>query len=161
MDEIYFAKLKENAKIPSKREEDGAYDLYACFDEDYIMITPFTSKLIPTGIASAFSDKYVAIFRERGSTGIKNIKINAGVIDSGYRNEWFVLIYNANEAPLYIAKNPSIIMETFGIVYPCEKAIAQFLLIEVPKIKVIEKSYEELFDMKSERGLGKLGSSGK
>jgi len=36
--QIYFAKVKQNAIIPSKREEDGCYDVYACFDEDYITI---------------------------------------------------------------------------------------------------------------------------
>jgi len=163
MENIYFAKIKKNAKIPTKREEDGAFDLYACFYEDYMMIEPFTSKLIPTGIASAFSDNYVAVFRERGSTGIKNIKINAGVVDSGYRDEWFVLLYNANDIPLFIAKNPNHVKAkySYGIIYPYEKAIAQFLLIETPKVKIVEKSYEELLKVKSERGLGKLGSSGK
>ena len=35
---IKFAKVKPNAKIPTKREEDAGYDIYACFDEDYITI---------------------------------------------------------------------------------------------------------------------------
>lgn len=38
MNSIYFAKLKDEAIIPSKREEDGAFDVYACFDEPYKMI---------------------------------------------------------------------------------------------------------------------------
>ena len=29
MDRLIFAKMKSNAVIPSKREEDGCYDIYA------------------------------------------------------------------------------------------------------------------------------------
>ena len=64
--EIYFAKIKPTAIIPSKREEDTGYDLYPCFEEDFITIKPHESKLISTGIASAFSDEYGLIFYERG-----------------------------------------------------------------------------------------------
>jgi dUTP pyrophosphatase len=45
--------------------------------------------------------------------------------------------------------------------YPYEKAIAQALVVPVPKTTVEEISYEELQNIKSERGLGALGSSGK
>lgn len=73
-----FAKVRANAIIPSKRDSDAGYDVYANFEEEYIIIQPQTSKLIPTGIASAFSPDYVVLLEERGSTGIKNIKRNAG-----------------------------------------------------------------------------------
>ena len=53
-DKIYFAKMKENAIIPSKKKEDAGYDLYACFDEDYFVIEPFKTRPVPTGIACAF-----------------------------------------------------------------------------------------------------------
>ncbi len=170
-DIIYFSKLKDNAKIPSKRDEDAAFDIYACFDEDYIEIKPHESKLIPTGIASAFDKKYGMIFRERGSTGVKNLKINAGVVDSGYRNEIFVCLYNANINNIRIAKKkfcednytPEEIEKyiKLGYIYPYEKAIAQALLIPVPETKVVEISYDELKNITSERGMGSLGSSNK
>ena len=41
MNKIYWAKVKEQAIIPTKREEDAGYDLYPCFEEDYIEIVPF------------------------------------------------------------------------------------------------------------------------
>ena len=47
------------------------------------------------------------------------------------------------------------------ILYPYEKAIAQFVMIEVPKFIEREVSLEELQSIKSERGMGALGSSGK
>lgn len=47
------------------------------------------------------------------------------------------------------------------IIKPLNKAITQFVMLPVPKMNVKEVTYEELKNMKSERGLGKLGSSGK
>ena len=48
-----------------------------------------------------------------------------------------------------------------ALIYPYSKAIAQALVVPVPKTKVTEISYDELKDIKSERGLGALGSSNK
>jgi dUTP pyrophosphatase len=161
---IKFAKVNPNAKIPIKRLEDAAMDIYACFDNDWICIPPHTSKLIPTGIASAFDPDWAIVFRERGSTGVKNIKINAGVIDSGFRGEYFVSLYNGNDVPLYIAKylNGEQAPEPKNaIVYPYSKAIAQALIVPVPEVAIEEMSYAELQQIPSERGLGQIGSSGK
>lgn len=161
---IYFAKMKDTAIIPSKRMEDGAFDIYACFAEDYIVLAPHETKMIPTGLASAFSSDYVAILKERGSTGTKGIGQRAGVIDSGYRGEWLVPLTNLNEAALVICKATALEENKFAdnsIIYPYEKAIAQCILVEVPKMVTSEISYEELLKFESERGTGRLGSSGK
>ncbi len=164
---IYFAKLKEGAIIPSKREEDGAFDIYACFEEDYMLLEPHQTLMVPTGIASAFSADYVALLKERGSTGTKGIGQRAGVIDSGYRGEWLMPITNHNEVPLFIMKQegkvPAELEEKRqrAIIYPYEKALSQCILVEVPKLKINEVSYETLLGFKSERGTGRLGSSGK
>lgn len=161
---IKFAKVKEGAVVPSKRDEDVGFDIYACFEEDWIEIKPHTSKLIPTGIASAFDKELGVVFRERGSTGVKNIKVNAGVIDSGFRNEWFVSLYNGNDVSVYITKfmngeqSPE---DKNAILYSYEKGIAQALLIPVPKTEIVEVSYDELKEIESERGMGMLGSSNK
>ena len=162
---IKFAKVNPNATIPSKELEDMGYDIYSCFSEDNFIINPFESRLVPTGIASAFDSDYGLIFRERGSTAIKNIKINAGVIDSGFRNEIFVSIYNANAKPLIITKETNLntlkILEEDYVVYPYTKAIVQGILLPVPTTDVEEYTYEELFKIPSKRGTGMLGSSNK
>lgn len=161
---IKFAKTHWDAKIPSKRVEDAALDLYAAFDEDWMVIEPHTSKLIPTGIASAFGPEWALVFRERGSTGTKNIKINAGVIDSGFRAPIFVSLYNGNDVPVYIAKyldgeqSPCV---DDAIIYPYDKAIAQALVVPVPEVEIEEIHYLELQQIPSERGMGMLGSSQK
>lgn len=163
---IKFAKVRPEAKIPTKRKEDAGFDLYAYLEEyeDWICIPPHSSKLIPTGIASTFDSNWAIVFRERGSTGVKNMKINAGVIDSGFRGEFFISLYNGNDAPVYITKymdGEQAPEPKNAILYPCSKAIAQALVIPVPKVNVEEISYEELKNIPSERGMGALGSSNK
>ncbi len=169
MTNVKFAKVKSDAKIPSKRDEDMGFDIYACFDEDYIVINPHETKLIPTGIASACDSDHGFLVFERGSTGSKGIARRCGVIDSGYRNEWFIGLTNTTNKVMFISKlseretydkyYDDVMPESF--IYPYSKAIAQALVIPVPKVKVEEISYEELQNIKSERGLGALGSSGK
>ena len=183
---VKFAKVKEGAIIPSKRKEDAGYDIYPCFEQDYIKIEPHETVMIPTGIASSFSEDYVMELKERGSTGTKGIAQRCGVIDSGFRNEWQVPITNTTEQAIYIMKNNYDIIEYDGyteyvyphyniqrtngiiirpstppIIYPYEKAICQALLLPVPETDIEEISYEELKLIKSERGNGMLGSSGK
>ena len=165
MEKLLFAKVREGAKIPTKRDEDAGRDLYACFDEEYIIIYPHTTYLVPTGIATAFSSDYYAQIQERGSTGSKGIKYGAGVIDSGYRGEWFVPITNCNDIPIVIIKDVGKAEELFPfskkIVYPYSKGIAQFVMLPVPKFEEVEVTLENLQNIKSERGAGKLGSSDK
>ena len=166
---VKFSKIRPDAIIPSKRDEDMGFDIYACFDEDYIVINPHETKLIPTGIASACDSDYGFLLFERGSTGSKGIARRCGVIDSGYRNEWFIGLTNTTNKVMFISKLSErdtytryfgeIMPESF--VYPYSKAIAQALVVPVPKTEVNEISYEELKEIKSERGMGSLGSSNK
>ena len=187
---VQFARVKPNAIIPSKRYEDMGFDIYACFDEDYITIKPHETKLIPTGITSSCSPEYGFLLKERGSTGSKGIALRAGVIDSGYRGEWFVGLTNTTDKVIFISKltqedtyqkhidemvKRNIERKTGllecdirnnthhlqGIVYPYSKAIAQALVIPVPRVTVKEVTYEELNAVPSERGSGAIGSSGK
>lgn len=102
--DLVFAKVRPDAIIPTKEKENAGYDIYACFEEDFIIIPAHTTKLIPTGIASAVSDKYYLQVHERGSTGSKGMKYGAGVIDSSYRGEIFVCINNVNSNDIVISK---------------------------------------------------------
>ena len=193
--DLVFAKVRPNAIIPTKENENAGYDIYANFEEDYIIIPPNSTKLIPTGIASAVSEKYYLQVHERGSTGSKGMKYSAGVIDSSYRGEIFIALSNINSVEVIISKlrkeelinkyairdkiNNDIIL-VYGngndyaylfdsdnsgreaIIYPYEKAIAQLVVHEVPKMNNIQEiSYEELQKIPSKRGIGILGSSGK
>jgi len=160
IEEIVFSKVKPNAILPTKREEDGCLDIYACFEEDDIYIAPGEMKLIPSGIASACSSKYRFGIRERGSTGTRCMAVRAGQIDSGYRGEWSIPINNTGIKTIILSNE---ITETDEdndyIYYPTSKAIAQFALEEVPVVTIREVDYETLKAIPSERGTGKLGSS--
>ena len=178
---IKFAKVRPDAIIPSKRDEDMGYDIYACFDESYILINPHETKLIPTGIASACDPGYGFLLFERGSTGSKGIARRCGVIDSGYRDQWFVGLTNTTNSKLFISKlNSQELVEALctdkedliawklaedevlnSIVYPYSKAIVQAIVAPVLKTSEQELSYDDLKAIPSKRGLGALGSSGK
>ena len=115
--EIIFAKVKENAIIPSKEDENAGFDIYACWDgvekKDKI-IKPHTTKLIPTGIACALPINYYFQVEERGSTGSKGIKKSAGVVDSGYRGEIFVAISNVNDKYLIFGDKDTYLQEALN-----------------------------------------------
>lgn len=114
MDVIKFAKVKENAIIPSKKIENAGYDVYGVFggnnDENRI-VKPHQTKLIPTGIACALPSKYYFQVEERGSTGSKGIKKSAGVVDSGYRGEIFIAITNSTDNYLVFGDKDSYIQD--------------------------------------------------
>lgn len=164
---LYWAKVKEGAIIPTKEGENAGYDLYACFDEDYILIEPSETKLIPTGIAWACSEEFYLQIEERSSTGSKGIKKSAGVIDSGYRGEIKVAISNSRAIPLIFSnldeeelyqKHPEF---RECLVYFTKKAIAQGIVHRVEKMCEREISFEELSSISSNRGDKGWGSSGK
>ena len=165
---VKFAKVRPTAKIPTKRVEDAGYDIYADFEDSFILINPHETKMIPTGIASACDTDYCFVLKERGSTGTKGMAQRCGIIDSGYRSEWFVPITNTTDDYIIIAKSDDTSTDVFGSIpmkkiirYPYEKAICQALVIPVPTVDVEEYTYEELLAIPSNRGTGALGSSGK
>ncbi len=163
MANLYFAKLKPEAKVPNKDDENAGYDLYACFKEDSITIEPGKIKLIPTGIATAFSSEFVFVLKERSSSGSKGLSVRAGIIDSGYRGEIFIALNNTINKPIIISKKDTSeeLNPELSLIWPYKKAIAQGLLLPVPKTKVLELSLEQLQKISSKRGGGALGSTQK
>ena len=102
--DLVWAKVKPNAIIPTKDEENMGRDIYACFEEDYILIPPHTTKSIPTGLACAVTPDYGIRLRDRGSNGSKGIHVNAGSVDSSYRGEIFVAWDNTNGREVLLSK---------------------------------------------------------
>lgn len=168
---VYFAKTKPDAIIPSKRNADAGYDIYPCINKD-IVIQPHTTVLIPSGIASSFSSDYFFFLTERGSSGSRGIAQRCGVIDSNYRGEWSIPVTNTNNFPIVIPceKNCKWLAYdnenykrtgNYYMVFPFKRAIAQAVLLPVPKTKIVEIPYDQLKTFHSDRGLGCFGSSGK
>ena len=160
--EILFARKSEDVKIPSKRVEDAGYDIYAYFEEDSLTVKAHETVLIPTGVYTAVSNDWVIMIKDRGSNGSVGIQTASGIVDSGFRNEIMVVITNTNDKDVVISKDVNRVLKLDSVImYPYSKGIAQLLVLPVPKMEVKEISLEELQSIKSERGLGMLGSSGK
>ena len=164
--QIYFAKVRGNAIIPRKERENAGYDIYATIEEDFLIIEPYKTKLVPTGIAWACSEDYYMQIEERSSTGTKGIKRSCGVVDSGYRGEIKIAIFNANDVPLVFSEYSEELLRKrhpeLGevIFYSTCKAIAQGVIHRVEEMKVKEISLEALESIPSKRGEGGWGSSG-
>lgn len=159
---IIFAKKSQDVKIPCKETHNAGYDIYAYFQEEKLVIKPHETKMIPTGLYSAFSEDYYIQLVERGSTGSKGIAQRCGVIDSSYRGEWFVPITNTTDKELIISKEikeTTVTKDYIG--YPYNKAICQAVLLPVPKVEIKEISIDDFLKLESDRGTGCLGSSGK
>ena len=169
---LYWAKVKENAIIPTKRDEDAGYDIYANFDENYRFIKSGETVMIPTGIASCIPVGYYMQIEERGSSGSKGIKYSAGVFDAGFRGEWNLMVTNTTDKVIAIIKHDfleehkelfdNLVKRNLMIVYPYEKAIFQAILHSTNNQVIPQEiSYDELKNIPSERGTGRLGSSNK
>ena len=98
--------LEEGVEIPTyAKEGDGCVDIKSNID---IIISPNTTVLIPTGISMAIPEGYVGKLRGRSGLASKGIQINTGVIDSGYRGELKVSVYNSTDRKVAFVKGDRI-----------------------------------------------------
>ncbi len=168
MDKIKFGKMNETVIIPTKREADGCYDLYANFEDENIVLASNEILNISTGLKSMFDSKYRISIRERGSNTKSKIAVMAGQIDSNYRGEWFVSLYNTQKYDIVIDKSVEDYIiekkesgEILALYVPYSKAIAQFAIEEVPQVEIEEVDITDIEKSITDRNDGKLGSSGK
>lgn len=160
--------LNDRAFLPSKRDEDASFDLYAIHEQDFNILYPGDIQLMKTGIAIEIPKDWVFYIVERSSTGSKGIAKRCGVIDSGYRGEIFIPINNTANKPIVFAKCADEKLDYFlgekglkkdsVVIYPTEKAIAQGMLLYSPHI---EPEEVDDLNMESERGDKCLGSTKK
>ena len=138
--EVQVQKLSKNCRLPSKaNESDAGWDLYA--SEDAI-IEPSETALVSTDIAMAIPDNYVGLIWDRSGMAVKR-KVHrfAGVIDSGYRGEVKVCLWNSSTEHCIINKGDR---------------IAQILFQPAPPLPLIEVQNLD----RTERGSKGFGSSG-
>ena len=138
--DIRVKKLSSKGTVPTKANaSDAGWDLYS--SEDAI-IAPSNSELISTDIAMAIPDGYVGLIWDRSSMAAKRgLHRFAGVIDSGYRGEIKVCLWNSSDK--------------YSVIKAGER-VAQLLFHRVPSFSL--KEVESLDD--TERGKGGFGSSG-
>ena len=119
-------------------------DLMA-FIKDPILIKSKSSSLIPTGLCVAFSSEYEIQIRPRSGLAVKNkisILNTPGTIDSDYRGELKVIIFNHGENEFVVN---------------CDDRIAQMVLTPILKLE-----FEEVNELpETIRGSGGFGSTGK
>lgn len=167
---VYFARVREDAIIPSKRKEDAGYDIYAnivAIEVDGKEIRELLchvnqTTLVPTGFAMALPNThYFNAKHERGSTGKISMSVLSGVIDSGYRGELFIAITPLHKDVLITDEVTETEVGRHAILYPYSKAICQGTIDLVPQVEIEVISFEDLQKIESERGDTKLGQSGK
>lgn len=139
MNFIHGTYITEEYELTKQHESDAGLDI--CANEN-VVIEPRSRNLISTGIRVAIPDGYAGLLWSRSGMSYKHgIEVGAGLIDSSYRGEVKVLLYNHSDVPFIVAKG---------------NRIAQLLTIPVvttPYVKV------ETLD-ETQRGVGGFGSTG-
>jgi dUTP pyrophosphatase len=145
MVKVLIKKLSPEVVLPLyKTSGASGMDLMA-FITTSITIKPKTSCLIPTGLSMAFSEDYEIQIRPRSGLAAKNnisVLNTPGTIDSDYRGEIKVIIYNHGNNDFVVNS---------------KDRIAQMILTPVVKMELQEA--EELPE--TIRGEGGFGSTGK
>jgi dUTP pyrophosphatase len=136
---IMKIKLLGKGKMPTRSYKGAGYDLYAA-EEVYLF--PGTVTKFKLGIATEFSEEFVALILDRSSMGAKGIHVFGAVVDSDYRGEWHCMLYNSGAHQYLVKEGDKVCQVVFTPVW--------FPTFELS---------EELSP--TERGAGGFGSSGK
>ena len=145
MVKVLVKKLDPKVQLPSyKTKGSSGMDLMA-FIKDPIKIAPNTSALIPTGISVAIPSDVEIQIRPRSGLAVKSsisVLNTPGTIDSDYRGELKVILFNHSKEEFVVRNNDR---------------IAQIVLMPVLKI-----DFEEVDNLPDTlRGSGGFGSTGK
>ena len=142
--EVKIKKISPNAVLPTYGTENAAgADLSACLFAP-VTIDPGQTFVVKTGLTMEIPEGYVGLIYARSGLATKRGLAPAnkvGVIDSDYRGEIMVALYNQSELPQKIE--------------PGER-IAQ--LVIAPYLQGVFNEVDELSD--TTRGAGGFGSTG-
>ena len=145
MVKVLIKRLDLAVKLPDYKTKGASGMDIMAFVKEPIKIKPKTSFLIPTGLSVAFSENYEIQIRPRSGLAVKNnisVLNTPGTIDSDYRGEIKVIIYNHGDEDFIINNGDR---------------IAQMVLCPITKMDL-----EEVKDLpKTIRGEGGFGSTGK
>ncbi len=142
MVEIKVKRLDLELPLPRKATEGSSgFDIYSRVDQ---VINPGEIKGIPAGIVLEIPEGYEVQVRPRSGLALKHgigILNSPGTIDSDYRGEVVVILFNFSKEPLGIKKGDR---------------IAQIVPVKLPEVKLIEA--DSLTD--TSRGSDGFGSTG-
>ena len=107
--------LNNGIKIPTKAYQgDAGFDVYA---PERIVLFPQTHKQIKLGLMIEINQNEVCVMSERSGMAIKNGTTSIGnIIDSGYRGEISIILYNT---------------KTEKVIYEKDEKIGQMLIIQL------------------------------
>ncbi len=154
---------KKYGGLKYARPDDAGVDLRACFQhansshgayrilgpagEGPVLcdILPGQTKTFSAGFKMEVPEGYMAALHPRGGTGTKGLVLGnlTGVIDLGYQGEVFINLWNRTQ--------DTIIIEAYD-------RVAQMVIVPIAQA-TFQKV--EAFAAETDRGEGKLGSSGK
>lgn len=144
MNSVYVKVLREEARqfIPKYATPgSAAFDLHAL---DPVIIPPFSTEMIGTGLAVYIQDpKLAGLLLPRSSMGKRGLMLanSVGLIDSDYQGELKVMLWNRTDDRITI--NPF-------------ERIAQLMIIPVVQVQLnVVTDFEA-----TERGTGGFGSTG-
>ena len=145
MVKVLIKKLSPSVELPSyKTSGASGMDLMA-YIEKPINLKPGKACLVPTGLSVAFPEEYEIQIRPRSGLAAKNnisILNTPGTIDSDYRGELKVILFNHGNADYVVNNNDR---------------IAQIVLTPIIKMEL-----EEVNELPNTlRGSGGFGSTGK
>lgn len=136
---LQVKKLSTNAILPAKENAfDAGIDLFT--NESYTL-QPGERHLFSTGLAIVFPENYVGLLWDRSGLGSKGIHRLAGVIDSGYRGEWKVVLVNLSEEPYEIKAGDKVI----------QCILQKFEPVDIKEVKELNES------VRGEKGFGSSG----
>ena len=136
---LKFKLLDPKAIVPScAHSDDAGFGIYSI---EEIVLKPMEYYAVATGISSEIPKDYFVSIRDRSSMAIKGMHVMGGVIDSGYRGEWKIIMINLS-----------------GVDYKIEirDKIAQGILQSAKQAKI--ELVEDLSDTsRGEKGFGSTG----
>lgn len=142
---VHIKKLTPTATIPTYGSSYAAgADMYIDSPIEPVIIRPYETVLIPTGIAMAIPDGYVGILAPRSGLSLRTSlrqPNSIGVIDADYRGEIKGMFANNSNDPIILEHG---------------MRFAQILFI--PVYQAVFTETEEL--LSTDRGTGGFGSTG-
>ena len=140
--EIKVKRLDPDLPIPRKATDGSSgFDIYSRVDQ---VINPGEFKGIPAGIVLEIPKGYEVQVRPRSGLALKHgigILNSPGTIDSDYRGEVVVILFNLSKEPFGVKKGDR---------------IAQIVPVKLPEVKLVEA--DNLTE--TSRGSGGFGSTG-
>ena len=138
--ELQVMIMKEGGCAPVRSSPGAAgYDLFCCSE---VRIEPMGRTVAPTGIALAIPEGYYGRVAPRSGLAVKfGIDVGAGVVDSDYRGEIGVVLFNHSDKE---------------VVLTAGSRVAQLIIerIATPPVRVVSNLSS------TTRGSGGFGSTG-